>query len=454
MTVDWDKYFSNEAKLREPSVMKMAARTPDTISFASGMPHPDCFPLKGLSIKYETADSGFSKLATGSNEDAVNAAQADDEIYEACQYMSGRGTTFFDKFCRHHIEEFHKPVYGEWGTLIQSGGTFSLDAIIRMLCNPGEDTILAEELTYPCLLETCRPLRLKVFAVKIDNHGVIPEDMERILTDWYTDLSTKDYKKPKFFYSMPVGQNPSGVTMTVERKRQLFGVCHKHDVLVVEDDPYYHLQLDGDKKEIPSLLKFDTDGRVIRIDSFSKMLMPGMRISIVTANKTFIKMLTMQNELTIHSAAAPSQLIVYMLMNEWKNDGFRSWLTHVQDIYLKRRNTILDAFDRHLPADLCSWNKPSYGMFLWIKISIAQFPKLEEYSQLTDPEWAAKLEDMIFEQALQDEIQLAKGHWFMIDQLNMAGFRATYAFASLDDIYTGSERFGNAIRQIHAKLYN
>ncbi|VEU21353.1 DEKNAAC102410 [Brettanomyces naardenensis] len=452
MTVDWDKYLSDEAKLRLPSVMKMAARTRGTISFASGLPHSDCFPMKGLSIKYETPESNFKKCAIGSNEDLANKLEADDEIYEACQYMSGRGTTFFDKWCHSYIEKLHKPAYEEWDTLIQAGGTFSLSAILRLLCNPGEDTILAEELTYPCFLETCKPLRVKVFPVKMDEDGVIPEDMDRVLTNWNTDKKTRDFKKPKFFYSMPVGQNPSGVTMNASRKQGLLDVCRKHDIIIVEDDPYYHLQLNMETEEIQSLLKFDRDGRVIRIDSFSKMLMPGMRISIVTANKTFTQKLTMSNELSIHSAAAPSQFIVYMLMQEWKAAGFRQWLDHIQDLYRKRRDVLLDAFEKHLPADLCTWNRPSYGMFIWIKINMDRFPKLD--ADKSDVEWAAKVEDVIFEQALDEEIQLSKGHWFMIDNLNMAGFRATYACASFDDLYHGTERFGKAIRQVHAKLYD
>ena len=204
-------------------------------------------------------------------------------------------------------------------------------------------------------------------------------------------------------------------------------------------------------KNVPSLLKFDTDGRVLRIDSFSKMMMPGMRISVVTANNFFVKKLTMMNELSIHSAAAPSQLIVYMLMQEWRQQGFRQWIEYIQANYRRRRDIILDVFDKYLPKSLCSWNKPSSGMFLWIKLRLDKFPKLDRSED--DSEWALELEDLVYDQALKEKIYLTKGHWFMIDDMVMAGFRATYASGEYEDLYEGSRRLGIAIRHVHENLY-
>ncbi|QOU21315.1 hypothetical protein BRETT_001037 [Brettanomyces bruxellensis] len=450
MTQDWNRFLSVEAKNRHPSVMKTVGG-PDIISFGCGMPHSDCFPLKGLSIKYTTPDSNFKKTAIGSNEDDANSKEGASEIYQMCQYMSASGTTYFKKWTHGHIEEFHKPAFRDWDCLIQSGATLSFDQILRMICDPEIDTILAEELTYPCFLESCKPLRLKVFGVKMDADGVDVNDLDMILTNWYEDERTKKYRKPKFYYCMPFGQNPSGITMTIQRKKDLLQICQKHDILVVEDDPYFHLQLDPSAKNVPSLLKFDNDGRVLRIDSFSKMMMPGMRISVVTANKFFVKKLTMMNELSIHSAAAPSQLIVYMLMQEWRQRGFHQWIEYIQANYRRRRDIILDAFDKYLPKSLCSWNKPSSGMFLWIKLQLDKFPKLDRSED--DSEWALELEDLVYDQALKEKIYLTKGHWFMIDDMVMAGFRATYASGEYEDLYEGSRRLGIAIRHVHENLY-
>lgn len=449
MTIDWNEYLSEEGKLRQPSVMKSEPRTKDTISFASGLPNNECFPLKGLQIRYETPESGFAKTALESTDAMEDQAKAKSEVYEACQYMSGRGTSYFDEWTRQHVARSHHPKYSEWDCLIQCGGTYSLPAILTMLCDPGVDSVMCEELSYPCFMETCVPMRLKVVPVKLDSEGVVPEDVDRILSNW--DVA-KQGKKPKLFYAMPVGQNPSGITMSLARRQGLFDVCQKHDLIILEDDPYFHLQLSKQKEKLLSLLDFDTDGRVLRIESFSKMLMPGMRVSIVTGNKTFINVLTMSNELSIHSAAAPSQLIIYMLMQKWGQDGLDKWLVHLQGLYRTRRDIMLEAFDKELPADLCSWNRPEYGMFIWLKITLSKFPKLDK--SLTDAEWALKVEDVVFEKALDDEIQLAKGHWFMVDQnLVMAGFRTTYAFASFDDIKRGAERLGRSIRDAYKELY-
>lgn len=449
MTQDWTRYLSEEAKLRKPCAM-VGNPKPEAISLATGLPHPENFPIKGISIKYDTPESGFQKTAVGSTDDEANASEKDKEVYEMCQYMDGTGTTYFSKWCHQYIERYHKPIYEDWDTVIQSGATLSLDAIFRLLCNTG-DSVLAEELTYPCLMDTCDPMRIHYFGVKMDDAGVSAKDMDRILNNWDTDEKTKNFRKPKLYYSMPVGQNPTGITMTAERKKELYAVCQKHDILIVEDDPYYHLQLSEKDEQIPSMLKYDTDGRVLRIDSFSKVMMPGLRVSIVTGNKVFIDTLVMSNEMSIHSAAASSQLMIYMLMKEWKGEGFEKWLTYIQGNYRKRRDLLLDAFSKNLPKELCSWNRPIYGMFMWLKIKMDQFPKLDK--QLSDAKWAIKVEDLIYDKASKNDVLLAKGHWFMIDEKNMAGFRATYASATHDNLYEGSRRFGDAIRAAHKELY-
>ncbi|KAG7813595.1 hypothetical protein KL921_001141 [Ogataea angusta] len=439
MTVDWSKYLSHEATLREPSVMKMMGRFGRIISLGAGLPHPDCFPLKSVSFDFLSPKTGFStteKVEVPDNE----------LLYEALQYTSGRGTSYFDEFSKKHIETYHKPLYNDWDIVVTAGATQSLDAVLRLLCDPNEDTILSEEFTYPAFLETCSPMRLKVFPVKVDEHGVCPKDLDKLLVDW-----SGPHKKPKLIYTMPVGQNPLGITMSLERRGEFYEVCKKHDLIIVEDDPYYHLQLDYEEK-LPSLLKFDTDGRVIRFDSFSKIMTPGARCSIVTANKVFVDKLVVHNEVSIHSSAAPSQLILHELLKTWEAQGFAKWVEHLGQHYKKRRALLNSAFERFLPKELCSWNLPDSGMFLWIEINQEAFAKPEN---IPANQWATELENMIFDANIDKGVLLAKGHWFMVDQtLQKAGFRATYAFAEEEELVEASQRFGEALKSIHAKLAN
>lgn len=447
MTRDWTEFLSEEALLRKRSVM--AFPKGDVISLAVGLPNPACFPLKGVELDVESPGSQFRKT----ERIGYTIDTHPDQLVDSCQYMSSRGLAHFDEWVKAYVEKYFLPGYAGWKYLVQSGATQSLDAIFRMLLNPNEDTVLCEKLTYSCFLETCIPFRVKLFSVEMDDFGVVPEKMDELLCGWSAAGSaTEGLKKPKVFYTMPTGHNPTGITLSTERRRALMEVCNKHNILVIEDDPYYHLQLD-DAANIPSLLKFDVEGRVIRIDSFSKMLMPGLRVSIVTANDLFIDKLSMHNELSIHSASANSQLVLEMIFSKWGDGGFDAWLRHLQSMYRRRRDVMLGAFDRYLPKSLVTYNRPNHGMFIWVNAKLDQFAQPSD-STLKDYEWATHVEDEIFRVASEKyKVTLTKGHWFMQDKHTVcSGFRATYAFASEDEMVKGAELFGKAISDVHSSL--
>lgn len=449
MTRDWTEFLSDEAKLRNKSVMKLP--DDDAISLALGLPNPTCFPLKGIQLDVESPISNFYKT------DKINYTvdSHPDHLISSCQYMSSDGLQYFNDWVKfNYINKFFKPNYNNWNYLIQSGSTQSLDALFRLLLNPNVDTVLCESLTYSCFLETCIPMRIKPFSVKMDDLGLDPNHLDNLLNNWSVNNETKNFKMPKLLYTMPTGHNPTGITLSVERRKLLLEICNKHNILIIEDDPYYHLKLENDN-DIPSLLNFDTQGRVIRIDSFSKMLMPGLRVSIVTANNTFIEKLSNHNELSIHSASANSQLILEMIFNKWGNKGFDEWLNHLQSLYTKRRNEMLDALDQFLPQDLVTYNRPNHGMFIWINANLNKFFK-PETSQLTDYEWALFIEDEIYKVACEKyKIVLTKGHWFMQNKnQNVAGFRVSYSFASNDEMQKGAELFGKAVTDVYYSLYS
>lgn len=449
MTIDWNDFLSLEARLREDSAMTMS-RSDDIISLALGLPAPSCFPLKGIKLQVESPSSDFSKTETIER----TIEEHPDEFIPSCQYVSSNGLKTFNDWIANYVETYFKPDYNNWDFIIQAGATHSLDAIFRLLINPGEDTVLCETLTYSCFLETCIPFRVNLLSIEMDEFGVIPSKIDELLLNWDIDEKTKNMKRPKVFYTMPTGHNPTGITLSTERRMELLRVANKHNFIIIEDDPYYHLQLDNNPQHIPSLLKFDTEGRVIRIDSFSKMLMPGLRVSIVSCNKVFQKKLAMHNELSIHSASANSQLILQMIFNQWGNDGFQKWLSHLQSMYIKRRDILLGAFDKYLPQDLVTYNRPTYGMFIWINANLNKFVKPSDL-KLSDYEWVTFIEEEIFKVASEKyKTYLLKGHLFMKDKVSTtAGFRATYSYASEDNMIRGSEYFGKAIQEVYDNLY-
>ncbi|CDK25864.1 unnamed protein product [Kuraishia capsulata CBS 1993] len=324
-----------------------------------------------------------------------------------------------------------------------------------MLCDPG-DVVLIEDRSYPTAMETLKPMKLSAFPVRIDHGGIVVEELASVLEKW-------EGKLPKCIYTMPTGQNPTGVTMSLERRKSFYAVCQKYDIIIIEDDPYYFLQLgepsakgpDGEfsasnllKGLIPSLLSLDTDGRVIRFDSFSKVMVPGSRTGSITSNKTFVERIIRHNEVNIQSASGFSQLILYSILSRWTHDGYLQWLEKIRLEYTRRRDALMAAFDKYLPKDLCSWNRPNSGMFLWIDVNLAAFPRP---AGLTDEEFAADFEARAFEKAVENNVLLAKGQWFIVPPSSMlkhAGFRATYAAASDEQMILAAQRLAQTLRDL------
>jgi kynurenine/2-aminoadipate aminotransferase len=130
--------------------------------------------------------------------------------------------------------------------------------------------------------------------VELDSHGVIPSKLREQLDNWPADK-----RKPKVLYTVPVGGNPTGVSQTLERKKEIYRIAQDHNLLILEDDPYFYLQY-GDK--IPSYLSMDVDGRVLRFDSFSKILSSGLRVGWATGPPELINVMNLVTQVRLDEA--------------------------------------------------------------------------------------------------------------------------------------------------------
>lgn len=141
--------------------------------------------------------------------------------------------------------------------------------------------------SYTGALASLYPLEPKIITVPIDEHGIIPSKLAQILEEYYSD---KKNRPIKFLYCIPTGHNPSGATLTAERKRQIYKLAQKYDFLILEDDPYYYLNFGSEKSDSEvTFLSIDTDGRVLRFDSLSKVMSSGLRIGWLTGPKSLIE---------------------------------------------------------------------------------------------------------------------------------------------------------------------
>lgn len=392
----WDQYangvadlLSLESSSRKPSTLKGAAKylkEPGMISLGGGLPCPEYFPIQQLDIKVPSVPN-FSEKATMINGVTVSAGKYDVseghgayDLSIALNYALGTGSPQVLRFVTEHTELVCNPPYADWHCALSVGSTSALEQSYRMFCERG-DYIMTEEFSFASAVETAAPLGIKVLGVAMDSEGLLPDALDTLLSEW--DSDARGARKPHFLYTVPTGQNPSGATQGEARRRANYKVCQKHDVYIIEDEPYYFLQMQpytGQnapdapppasneeflKALVPTMLSMDTDGRVLRMDSFSKVVAPGTRVGWITASEQIVERFVRHNETSNQNPSGISQLVLYKLLDEtWGHDGYLAWLINLRLEYTKRRDVILGACEKFLPRGIVSWNPPAAGMFV------------------------------------------------------------------------------------------
>lgn len=468
----WDHLLSTESKLRKPSTLKSAAKhlkKPGLISLGGGLPCSDYFPIGQIDIKVptvpyfsenETKGSG-TVLSAGKYDAAEGKSEYDLSI--ALNYGLGSGSAQLLRFITEHTEIVNDPPYADWHCALTVGTTSATEQAYRMFCERG-DYIMSEEYTFATAVETATPLGLKVLGIKMDDQGLLPESMDEILTNW--DVEARGARKPYLLYTVPSGQNPTGATQGAERRLEIYKVAQKHDVYIIEDEPYYFLQMQPYtgpdaapvpppksteaflKTLVPTILSVDVDGRVMRFDSFSKVIAPGTRAGWITASEQIVERFVRHNECSNQNPSGISQLVLFKLLDEsWGHEGYLKWLLNLRMEYTARRDTILAACEKYLPHEVVSWNPPAAGMFLWLKVEWKKHPHAATKS-------LADIEEEIFLASVEEGVLVSKGSWFTAERENFVPtdmfFRATFAAAAADNMTEAIERFGQAVRNSFA----
>ena len=171
---------------------------------------------------------------------------------------------------------------------------------------------------------------------------------------------------PKFVYDVPTGNNPAGVILSLERRRHLLQIASKYDLLILEDDPYQLIQLE-DRDPIPTLQSMDREDRVVRLDSFSKIFAPGLRLGYASGPAEIIGYFQLYKQgLNIHTSAMDQTLLAALFANH-SYEEFRALIRENCIIYRRNRDAMIEAARKHLPADI-RYNTPAAGMFLWFEM--------------------------------------------------------------------------------------
>ncbi|KAG2466261.1 AADAT protein, partial [Polypterus senegalus] len=297
---------------------------PSLISLAGGAPNPSTFPFQTATITLKDGGSVVFDQKT---------------MNRALQYSASSGIPELLSWVKNLQKSLHKPPNannGEMEMCITTGSQEGMskarfqDDVFEMLISPG-DNVLLDAPTYSGTLTALRPLGCNIINVASDQYGMIPESLRDVLSKWNKeDVKNCNSTIPKCLYCIPNGGNPTGTSLTEDRKYKIYQLAREYDLLIIEDDPYYFLQFQ--KPWAPSFLSMDVDGRVIRLDSFSKILSSGLRIGFITGPKPLIDRVVLHIQTSTMHTSTFTQLMVSQLLNKWGQEGF---LKHV-DRYIQR----------------------------------------------------------------------------------------------------------------------
>ena len=428
-TPDYDSFLTPTARRRQPSAIRALQpllATPGMISLGGGMPNPSTFPFSHLRVGLSGDNAGTELTVDG------------DDLTAALQYSASTGLPPLTERLVNMARAEHQPPPAANDTLKVHVATGSQDILVKafeMLLTP-ESSLLVEEPTYSGSLAFLQPYGPRLVGVATDGGGLVPASLRAAL-----EREGKDAPgRPRVLYTIPVGANPTGGSLSLERKREIYALAREYDLLILEDDPYYFLQF-GDGPRTPSLLSMDEDGRVLRFDSLSKLLSSGLRVGYATGPAALVDRLELHTQATSLHTSGVSQALVLALLKHWGAGdaadgdcglgGFDAHVRGVARFYEAQCEAFLAAADTHLTG-LAEWTAPSAGMFSWIKL----LNGIEDSDAL------------VMEKAVGKKVLLVPGTSFMPQQGTKTPYvRASFSTASPEQIDEALQRLAALVRE-------
>ncbi len=309
-------------------ILKISS-APGVISFAGGLPAPELFPYEDLKrISVEIIDKYGA---------------------DALQYSLSRGVTVFRQLLAERATERGTQSSVD-NILVTTGAQQGIELLARAFIDPG-DFVLVENPTYLGALQAFNYYQSRYITVEMDDEGMKVDRVEQLL---------KKYK-PKLIYTISNFQNPTGITMSLQRRHDLVDVAIKYNVPVVDDNPYGEIRFSGER--IPTVKSYGGDS-VIALRTFSKVIAPGLRIGWMNGPAAVMSQFEKVKQCTDLHTNSNSQYLVY----EFVKQGLLE--PHIEKIkadYHHKRNVMLKALEDYFPEGI-KWTKPDGGLFLWLEL--------------------------------------------------------------------------------------
>lgn len=368
---------------------------PDVISFAAGNPAPEAFPVEEVS--------------------RISAELLKENPVLALQYSITEGYTPLRDLLKKTMAE--KNCFSDNDELIVTAGAQQgMELSCKVLCNEG-DTLICEAPSFIGSLNAFKSYKVNLVGVELEDDGINLEKLEDVL---------KANSNIKVLYLIPNFQNPTGNTMSLEKRKAVYELAKKYNFIIIEDNPYGDLRFAGE--DIPTIKSLDTDGRVIYVGSFSKILAPGLRVGYVSAPKEIIQKMVVCKQVSDVHTNIWAQVICERFMTTC---DLNSHFEKLRDVYKRKCELMLGEMDKHFSKKI-KYTKPQGGLFIWATL----------------PEGS----DMLgfCKKAVEEyKIAVVPGSAFMISESDKTNsFRLNFSTPTDDKIVKGCEILGRMTREM------
>ncbi len=390
--------FSQRVSSLKPSAIREIfkyAADPEVVSLSAGNPAPDAFPAEAI------AEISRKLLAESPT--------------LALQYGLTEGyAPLRDTLKKYMTEKYGADINGN-DLIITSGAQQVMDLATKALVNEG-DVVITEAPSFIGSLNTFRSYKARLVGVPIDSDGMNLQSLEAAL---------KANKNVRFIYTIPNFQNPSGITMSLEKRKKIYELAKKYNVLILEDNPYGELRYKGES--LPCIKSFDTDGLVIYAGSFSKVISPGMRVGWCMAPQEIIQKLVVCKQGEDVHTSMWSQIVCNEFMTKY---DFEAHLQMLRKLYSEKLDYTMKLLKENL-SDKITYGDIEGGLFIWCKL----------------PE-AVDMNAFCVE-LVKSKVCVVPGNAFLTDENEVShNFRINFSTPSNEQLKKGIEILGRASKTL------
>ena len=372
-------------------ILEVTSR-PGMISFAGGLPAPELFPVEQIREVSQRVLSDYGP--------------------SALQYSITEGILPLRNWIAGEVSPDLGPVSPE-NIIITQGSQQGLDLVSKLFLDKGS-TVFVENPSYLGALQSFQLFQANVIAIPSDEQGMKMSALrERLKT-----------RTPAFMYLMPNFQNPTGVSLSMERRLMLAEIVNEHNLLVIEDNPYGELVYEG--LSHPSLYGLGGTRNFIYLSTFSKTIAPGLRVAYVVGDREIIRKLALVKQGTDLQTNTFGQHLVYEYV---RSGGYEAHIALLRKTYRHRRDCMISALETYFPETV-TWNRPEGGMFLW----------------LTLPQ-GNNAEDVLIH-CLEQNVAFVPGYVFFPDSSGRNTMRLNFSNAAPDTIREGIRRMGEVLKRL------